>query len=77
MTVLLNERLLEQELIAKRKRIIAAMSKEEQMEMMNQATDRFCRRLNDEYTRQQTEIYKQSDRYKEYLKRRQAEQDSE
>ena len=56
---LLREESVGEELLAKRKQIIASRSREEQMEMMNQATDRYCRKLNEEYVRQQTELFKQ------------------
>ena len=66
-----------EELVERRRRIIASMTKEDWRNMMIQVTERADKRSNDEYVRQQTERYKQSDRYKEYLKRKQAEQDNE
>jgi hypothetical protein len=67
----------QEDLIERRKHIIASMSKEDWRNMMNQVTEGADKRLNDEYIRQQTELYKQSDRYKEYLKRKQTAQDPE
>jgi predicted glycosyl hydrolase (DUF1957 family) len=81
MTVLSKEEcsvtLSEKELIEQRRRIIASMSKEDWRNMMNQVTERAAKRSNDDYVRQQTELYKQTDRYKEYEKRKLAERENE
>ena len=88
MTALLEERLVElseeevaalpeEELRELRRRIVAAMTKEDWRTLMNRVADGVERPLNDELIRRQKALYKQSDRYKEYLKRRQAEQDKE
>jgi hypothetical protein len=65
------------ELIAKRRRIIASMTREEQRDRLNQVAERTEKRLNDEYIRQQVELHKQSDQYKERIKRKQLEQANE
>jgi hypothetical protein len=71
------ETLSTEDLIEQRKRITASMSKEDWKNMMDQVTGWADKRANDEYVRQQMERYKQSDRYKEYLKRKQSEQNNE
>ena len=58
------------ELREKRRLKIASMTGEEQRTMLNEVADRAVKQLCDEYTRQQTELYKQSDQYREYLKRK-------
>ena len=60
-----------------RKHKIASMTREEQREMLNEVADRAVKQLCDEFTRQQIERYKQSDDYKEYLKRKQNEKITE
>jgi len=77
MTILLKENTTEQELIAERKRIIASMTREEQIEMMRRSSERASRRSYEEFKCQTMEHYKQSDRYKEYMRQQQAEQDNE
>ena len=67
----------EKELSERRKSIIASMSREEQMERLNQASERAVRHLGDEYVRIQTHFYKQSVQYDEYLKRKQENNRSE
>ena len=66
----------EEELMVLRRRITSSMTRQERIAMMNDVCERAARRSSDEYTRKQTELYKQSDRYKEFLKRKQA-QDQE
>ena len=66
-----------EELIDTRRRIVASMSREDQKALMSQVTEQADKRLNDEYIRQQTKLYKQTDRYKEYEKRKLAELDNE
>ena len=60
-----------EEVIALRRRITSSMTKQERIAMMRDVCEQAARRSSDEYTRKQTEIYKQSDRYKELLKRKQ------
>ena len=72
---LLREEFVDEELLAKRKQIMASRTKEEWAELMNQVNERASKKSYEEFKRQTMEVYKQSDRYKEYLKRRQAEKD--
>jgi len=72
-----DEELVDEELLAKRRQIIASKTKEDWAALMKEVTERSCWEGSDEFIRQATERYKQSDRYKEYLKRRQAEQSNE
>ena len=72
-----DEELVDEELLAKRRQIIASKTKEDWAALMKEVTERSCWESSDEFIRQSTERYKQSDRYKEYLKRRQAEQGKE
>ena len=67
----------EEELRELRRRITAAMTKEDWKTLMNRVAEGVERPLNDELILQQKALYKQSDRYKEFLKRKQAEQDNE
>jgi len=67
----------EEELRELRRRIIAAMTKDDWRTLMNRVNEGVERPLNDELIRQQKALYKQSDRYKEFLKRKQTKTEKE
>ena len=75
METLIPEKLTPEELIEFKKQKLAAMTVEERRERFLQACERGEKRLHDEFVRKHMEHYKQSDHYKELLKRKQAEQE--
>ena len=50
-------------------------TEQEQREMLTQAAERAMRDVGEEFVRRTTELYKQTDRYKEHMKRIEAEKD--
>ena len=50
-------------------------TEQEQRDMLTQAAERAMRDVGEEFVRRTTELYKQTDRYKEHMKRIEAEKD--
>ena len=66
------ETLSQDEIREMKRRRIASMTDKERQDMFEQACERADRREQDEFIRQTLEPYKQSDQYKERLKRKEA-----
>ena len=66
------ETLSQDEIREMKRRRIASMTDKERADMLNEACERAHRRDNDEFIRQTLEPYKQSEQYKERLKRKEA-----
>ena len=53
------------------------LTEQEQIDMLTQASERAMRDVGEEFIRRTTELYKQTDRYKEHIKRVEAEKAKE
>ena len=66
------EALSQDEIREMKRRRIASMTEKERADMLNEVCERANRREHDEFIRQTLEPYKQSEQYKERLKRKEA-----